>query len=608
MATPKDPSGSRDPAAAAPKDKPVRVVRIRNIRGNIWANRLPSGDLAYNVTFDRLYRERDETDDRGEVTKQGDWKQSQSGSIPEKWRLVLGLDSIASDLSVTQHPRGDHGDPQPIQDRPQRPSPGGDPCAVESATRCRATAVARSIEPGPRQFRATRSRDPRPLPSPRRPDDRQPPGRSHDPAGPGRAWNKGGAARADRSRRSPQTRRLRLRLLGGLTVWIATIYWGPRSHTGRGRGREGTGAYPELAALGIRKGATPALHSQVGRLTALLPSIELARDELRHQGLTFDEKTVHRMVRQLGAEVLATRTRDLQRFRDGQLPAGQEMSGQHVVAQVDGGRVRIRTQVETKKRKGVKYRRKIRVEWREPKLLILYLSDRKGRMLRGTRPWIDGTLNGPDHLMELLAFHLHRWGAARAKAVSFVSDGAPWIWNRLEWVVGRAGLDPKRTERVLDCYHATHHISLALQALGVSEEERTATYRTLRHQLRAGRSRAVVSTLRTMAEGQPLDSGVWTEIEYLDKHEAHLRYDWFGYRGRPLGSGAVESAIRRVINLRLKGNGISWREENAEAMLVLRAAVLTGVGGRRRWKGRRRRWRRTVAATGSGRLPTSRRS
>src|SRR5665811_1662395 len=116
--------------------------------------------------------------------------------------------------------------------------------------------------------------------------------------------------------------------------------------------------------------------------------------------------------------ILTTRTRDLQQFRDGQLPAGQEMAGQHVVAQVDGGRVRIRTQVETVKRKGVKYRRKIRVEWREPKLLILYLSDRKGRMLRGTRPWIDGTMNGPDHLMELLTMHLHHLGAARAKAGS----------------------------------------------------------------------------------------------------------------------------------------------------------------------------------------------
>jgi hypothetical protein len=30
-----------------------------------------------------------------------------------------------------------------------------------------------------------------------------------------------------------------------------------------------------------------------------------------------------------------------------------------------------------------------------------------------------------------------------------------------------------------------------------------------------------------------------------------------------------------VINLRLKGNGLLWLEENAEAMLVLRAAALT---------------------------------
>ena len=128
-------------------------------------------------------------------------------------------------------------------------------------------------------------------------------------------------------------------------------------------------------------------------------------------------------------------------------------------------------------------------------------------MLKGTRPWIDGTMGGPDHLMELLAFHLHRLGAARAKAVTFVSDGAPWIWNRLDWVIGRAGLDPKRVERILDCYHAAHHVSLALQALGLPEAQRTATYRTLRHQLRAGRSREVVAALRRLAQARPSTRG-----------------------------------------------------------------------------------------------------
>jgi hypothetical protein len=188
-------------------------------------------------------------------------------------------------------------------------------------------------------------------------------------------------------------------------------------------------------------------------------------------------------------------------------------------------------------------------------------------------------------VMELLALHLHRLGAARAKKVSFVADGAPWIWGRLAWVEQRVGLDPKRVERVLDTGHAVHHISLALKALGLSDTERDRTYQELRQQLRAGRSREVVAALRTLARGQPEDAAVWVEIAFLAKHEPHMRYDWLKYRGRPLGSGAIESAMRRVINLRLKGNGIFWCEANAEGMLVLRAAALT------------KRWRETMEHT-----------
>ena len=80
MPTTKKSSGSRN-AAAAPKndkDRPVHVVRFRNIRGNIWANRLPSGDPVYNVTIDRLWRDDDQVNDGGEVIKQGEWHQSQS--------------------------------------------------------------------------------------------------------------------------------------------------------------------------------------------------------------------------------------------------------------------------------------------------------------------------------------------------------------------------------------------------------------------------------------------------------------------------------------------------------------------------------------------------
>lgn len=77
MAAPKGRRG-RDTAPRQAKDRPVRVIRIRNLRANIWANRLPSGQVAYNVTFDRLYREPDQTDGQGQVTRKGEWKQSPS--------------------------------------------------------------------------------------------------------------------------------------------------------------------------------------------------------------------------------------------------------------------------------------------------------------------------------------------------------------------------------------------------------------------------------------------------------------------------------------------------------------------------------------------------
>src|SRR5207302_6184806 len=44
----------------------------------------------------------------------------------------------------------------------------------------------------------------------------------------------------------------------------------------------------------------------------------------------------------------------------------------------------------------------------------------------------------------------------------------------------------------------------------------------------------------------------------------------------PIGSGAIESAIRRVVNLRLKGPSIYWHETSAEAVLLLRSYYKAG--------------------------------
>src|SRR5271155_82641 len=368
-----------------------------------------------------------------------------------------------------------------------------------------------------------------------------------------------------------------MRLLGGLAVTVMTLYCSPRGRTGKGRGPEGSGLYPELAAYRISEGCSPNVQAEVGRLVGLLP-IEQARVELARQGLELDEKAIRRIAGELGAQILATRTGDLMRFRRGELPAGTEYAGKSVAVGIDGGRIRVRTVVKTTRVSGQRKRKKFRVEWREPKVVILFEVDKKGRMVRGSRPVIDGTLQGPNALIELVAFHLHRMGAAQARVVTFVADGAPWIWKRLDWVIAQAKLDPKRVVEVLDWCHAVHHLSVALAALPLTESQRKGLYQRLRGRLKEGQSREVIAELKVLAVNEADDSAMWREIRYLTKHSdaGRLRYQSFRRRSVPIGSGAIESTIRRVVNLRLKGNGIYWTEDNAEAVFQLRAAVVSG--------------------------------
>ena len=56
----------------------------------------------------------------------------------------------------------------------------------------------------------------------------------------------------------------------------------------------------------------------------------------------------------------------------------------------------------------------------------------------------------------------------------------------------------------------------------------------------------------------------------------------------PIGSGAIESAIRRVVNLRLKGPSIYWHKTTAEAVLLLRSYYKAG------------RWNHRESNTGGG--------
>jgi hypothetical protein len=370
-----------------------------------------------------------------------------------------------------------------------------------------------------------------------------------------------------------------VRLLGGLLLWVTTRYCAPARRTGKGRGPEGGGVYPEFGVLGIQEGNSPALVREVGRQVALLSSYAMARDELARRGLDLDIKELYGIGKYAGAAALTYRRRLLEQYRAGLLPAGKEWAGKRLGVFVDGGRTKIRTITRRQKGKGKHktQRRRYRTAWREPKLLIIIELDERGRMVPGSKPVLDGTFGGPDELLELLAMYLHLFGAASAQLVSFGADGAPWVWDRWDWVIQRVGFKKHQVTKILDWYHAVHHLSLALEHVVEDQEERRRLFKKMRKWLKQGDWWEVVLELSQLGKDLPSGHALWTELSYLERHgeEGHLDYARFRRRGVPLGSGAIESAIRRVINLRLKGNSISWYKENAEGMMLLRCLVLS---------------------------------
>ncbi len=389
-------------------------------------------------------------------------------------------------------------------------------------------------------------------------------------------------------------RTVAIRLIGGMLVWATTMYCSPKKKRNDDDAEPRTGLDVTLAAFGFGKGVSPGLESRVARCVALTPSIAFAHRELVRDGVDLNAKTVKRITYQCGEGLLALRRHRVELLRQGKLPAGDELAGKRVSVQIDGGRIKIRGKMRPKTkssnstvaegspseeaagRSKKRAKQTYETDWREPKLVTIFIHDEDGKMAKKTQSTIDGTLMGPDATAEIVAMHLHRLGGAKAKSITFVSDGAPWIWDRIAAIIKLAKLNDVETHQVLDCCHAVHHVSLALKSLSLSQEERAPLYREHRTLLRNGQWRKVVEELNELDNPKDPNKELQTQISYLRRHGEAGRMSYVSYRrqGIPCGSGAIESSIRRVINLRLKSNAMFWKSENAESMLQVRSQVI----------------------------------
>jgi hypothetical protein len=111
----------------------------------------------------------------------------------------------------------------------------------------------------------------------------------------------------------------------------------------------------------------------------------------------------------------------------------------------------------------------------------------------------------------------------------------------------------------------------------VAKKKRAKLYEKLRHLLRHephGVQRVIEELKKVVSTRQ--GKKMKKALAYFEKHLDHMSYAAFDEMKLPVGSGHMESAVRRVVNLRFKAPGSFWKEKNVEQLMHLRAYFKAG--------------------------------
>jgi len=333
--------------------------------------------------------------------------------------------------------------------------------------------------------------------------------------------------------------------------------------------------YPTLAALGIWSGATAALTAEVVHHMSASDTHQAAFDALARRGIEFNSKVTRRIFYDFAQRAREQRDAWVAQVLH-QPPAGSgPLAGQRVVVCTDGGRLRIRQPARRGRRRAKTRHRGFKAPWKEPKVLVVYTIDEQGRPIETFKPVLDATMGDCDRLFEMLAGYLMALGAGLARELLVVADGAPWIWERVRWLAQKLGLDEAKVVEVVDWYHASEAVHRVADVPRWSKSKRARWLKMALKLLKNGHIESLIEAIMALAVGRRAKA-IREQVGYFERHKERMQYQRFKQRSIPQGSGAVESAVRRVVNLRLKGCGKFWLRENAEAMLLVRGYLKSG--------------------------------
>lgn len=346
----------------------------------------------------------------------------------------------------------------------------------------------------------------------------------------------------------------------------------PKKKRGRSPKRhKGALRHLGLELLGILKRISPALMEICVSMAVLCPSFEVAAGALRGLGVAMNEHLLQNITSRFAGLAKNVRV-------ECNGDAVWQKPGIKILICVDGGRIRERCAKRGKRKKGQK-RQGYSTEWFEPRLLTISQFGPDGQKIKSVSPILDGSCGSLDDFFELLKEYLVSINLDEAAEIVFCADGGKGIWPRIAMLISKLGLS--KAKQILDYTHAKQNISIVKKiisdVLPLSDQENRKLSTQVRELLWHGGINEIATLVREKL-GRKKSAAKAALKKLNDYFAEHSRFQYKTFRdnGLPTGSGTVESAIRRVINLRIKGTGLFWTREHAENIIFLRSLVLTG--------------------------------
>lgn len=336
---------------------------------------------------------------------------------------------------------------------------------------------------------------------------------------------------------------------------------------------------PLLDRLGVEPGrVSGSLARRLALLAVVAPYTLAAQLAWLRLGVRISPSGVWKVVQRLG-ESAVRYSEGMSRYHGDSRSVGASTQGAPpaVVLSVDGSMLGMQVRPQRRRRTGADPLPALPAvqegQFQEVKTGVLLLPSERVETSPGrhalVRRFLVSCLGDADAIFARLYAQLRELGwVGPHTVVVIVGDGAEWIWNRATLLVRRC--------EILDFWHALEHAWGVARLLYGEESQRAGRWvHPIAEELRAGQVQEVIARLQRLRPKTPeLREKLQGLIAYYSEHRGRMHYDEYLRLGYGIGSGAVESAHKQVVQARFRQAGMRWSEAGARRLLALRLLLL----------------------------------